>query len=118
MYSNENGSYISKADFQKSIPSIEFPNTIDSEAMAVLFDRVDTILELMRIIDIIAHFKIGVSFQSDKVTYEEFANWMKQYKDATSLSRWLFSECNSVSLNNELDMPTFYQTLAGVTHCK
>lgn len=43
---------------------------------------------------------------------------MKRYKDSTSLSRWLFSENNPVSLNNKHDVPTFYQTLAGVTHCK
>lgn len=57
-------------------------------------------------------------FQQDRVNYDEFRSWITQHPDATSLTRWLLSKPCSVSLSNELEMPTFYQTLAGVTHCK
>lgn len=59
-----------------------------------------------------------LNFQQDRVSYDEFRSWLTQYPDATSLTRWLLSKPCSVSLSNELEMPTFYQTLAGVTHCK
>lgn len=42
LYSNENGSHITKGDFQKFILSIECveSTTIDSDAISVLFDKV------------------------------------------------------------------------------
>ncbi|CAI6345795.1 unnamed protein product [Macrosiphum euphorbiae] len=54
--------------------------------------------------------------EQDRVNYDEFRSWLTRHPDATSLSRWLLSKPCSVSLSNELEMPTFYQTLAGVTH--
>lgn len=56
--------------------------------------------------------------QKDRASYEEFRDWLTAHPDATSLSRWLLSESCTVPLSNELETPTFYQTLAGVTHCK
>ena len=118
LYSNENGTHISKADFQKFIFNIECvePTNIDTQAIATLFENVthDEIVEHC----VISIVQQRVLLQDDKVSHDQFCNWIKAYKDGTSLSRWLFSENNFVSLNNELDMPTFYQTLAGVTHRK
>lgn len=54
----------------------------------------------------------------DRVTFEEFGDWLREYPDATSLSRWLLCEPCTVTISNELETPTFYQTLAGVTHCE
>ncbi|XP_029830554.2 ubiquitin carboxyl-terminal hydrolase 32 isoform X2 [Ixodes scapularis] len=54
--------------------------------------------------------------ESEKVTFEEFHEWLLQHPEATSLTRWLLSEPSSVTLSNDLETPTFYQTLAGVTH--
>ena len=54
----------------------------------------------------------------DRASWEEFRDWVRTNSHATSLSRWLLSEPCSVSLSNEHETPTFYQTLAGVTHCK
>lgn len=51
----------------------------------------------------------------DKVGFEQFRLWLTINKDGTGLSRWLLLE-PCVSLSSELEMPTFYQTLAGVTH--
>ncbi|KAK4322970.1 hypothetical protein Pmani_006294 [Petrolisthes manimaculis] len=54
--------------------------------------------------------------QSERVTYEEFRDWLSEYADATTVTRWLLAEPCHVSLSNDLETPTFYQTLAGVTH--
>ena len=55
---------------------------------------------------------------SDKVTYEDFSRWLDINSNAESLglSRWLLFPNPNLSLVNKTDTPTFYQTLAGVTH--
>nr|CAD7570560.1 unnamed protein product [Timema californicum] len=60
--------------------------------------------------------KLIECFQKERLSYEEFREWLQVHPDATSLSRWLLSEPCTVTLSNELETPTFYQTLAGVTH--
>lgn len=57
-------------------------------------------------------------FQGDKVNYERFRIWLLQNKEAFTLSRWLLSGGVCVTLTDDSDTPTFYQTLAGVTHCE
>uniref|UniRef100_A0A2R5LJ75 Ubiquitin carboxyl-terminal hydrolase 32 n=1 Tax=Ornithodoros turicata TaxID=34597 RepID=A0A2R5LJ75_9ACAR len=54
--------------------------------------------------------------ESERVPFEDFAAWLLLHPDATSLTRWLLNEPCSVTLSNDLETPTFYQTLAGVTH--
>uniref|UniRef100_A0A7N6BGZ7 Ubiquitin carboxyl-terminal hydrolase 32 n=1 Tax=Anabas testudineus TaxID=64144 RepID=A0A7N6BGZ7_ANATE len=54
--------------------------------------------------------------EGDKVNYERFKNWLLQNKEAFTLSRWLLSGGVCVTLTDDSDTPTFYQTLAGVTH--
>ena len=56
--------------------------------------------------------------QGEKVNYEKFKSWILQNKDAFTFSRWLLSSGVCVTLTDDSDTPTFYQTLAGVTHCK
>lgn len=51
---------------------------------------------------------------SERVTFEQFRSWLLIHKDATVLSKWLLSNRGSVSY--DLETPTFYQSLAGVTH--
>lgn len=51
----------------------------------------------------------------DKVSYEDFLAWIRYNKEATILSKWLLSN-PCVTLSSEVEAPTFYQTLAGVTH--
>lgn len=60
----------------------------------------------------------NVKFQSERISYEEFKEWLLAHPDATTVTRWLLAEPCHVSLSNDLETPTFYQTLAGVTHCK
>ena len=52
------------------------------------------------------------------MTYEEFSRWLDIDSNAESLglSRWLLFPNPNLSLVNKTDTPTFYQTLAGVTH--
>ncbi|VVC97033.1 unnamed protein product, partial [Leptidea sinapis] len=50
----------------------------------------------------------------DKVTFEQFRSWLLIHKDATVLSKWLLY--NRESHPYDLETPTFYQSLAGVTH--
>ncbi|XP_023008154.1 ubiquitin carboxyl-terminal hydrolase 32 isoform X1 [Maylandia zebra] len=54
--------------------------------------------------------------EGDKVNYDRFRNWLLQDKEAFTLSRWLLSGGVCVTLTDDSDTPTFYQTLAGVTH--
>ncbi|XP_027228164.1 ubiquitin carboxyl-terminal hydrolase 32 isoform X2 [Penaeus vannamei] len=54
--------------------------------------------------------------QSERVSYDEFKDWLISHPDATTVTRWLLAEPCHVSLSNDLETPTFYQTLAGVTH--
>lgn len=51
-------------------------------------------------------------------TYEEWREWQLQNIENSPLSRWLLSTSGALSLGNELETPTFYQSLAGVTHRK
>lgn len=52
---------------------------------------------------------------SDRVTFEQFRAWINRHERATVLSRWLLIDAG-VNLSTELETPTFYQSLAGVTH--
>ncbi|XP_036392640.1 ubiquitin carboxyl-terminal hydrolase 32-like isoform X5 [Megalops cyprinoides] len=54
--------------------------------------------------------------EGEKVNYEKFKNWLLQNKEAFTFSRWLLSGGVCVTLTDDSDTPTFYQTLAGVTH--
>ena len=56
-------------------------------------------------------------FQTDSVSFESFRSWIMTHPEATSVSKWLLVEKHNVSLSNDLETPTFHQTLAGVTHC-
>lgn len=52
---------------------------------------------------------------SDRVGFEQFRAWITRHERATVLSRWLMID-SGVNLTTELETPTFYQSLAGVTH--
>ncbi|MEE6469539.1 hypothetical protein FKM82_008662 [Ascaphus truei] len=54
--------------------------------------------------------------EGEKVNYDKFRIWLLQNKDAFTFSRWLLSGGVFVTLTDDSDTPTFYQTLAGVTH--
>ncbi|XP_054718622.1 ubiquitin carboxyl-terminal hydrolase 32-like [Uloborus diversus] len=87
---NESGTHVSKEDFIRLVQACD--NGYVPEAVADLFS------------------------DSERVSFDEFREWLLQKRDAISLTRWLLLEESTVTLSNELETPTFYQTLAGVTH--
>jgi len=54
--------------------------------------------------------------QGDKVNFETFNTWIEKNYEGLETAKWLLSPNNSLSLICHLETPTFYQTLAGVTH--
>ena len=50
------------------------------------------------------------------MTFEVFSRWLEAHVNALNVSQWLLQPSGNLSLVNKLDTPTFYQTLAGVTH--
>lgn len=58
---------------------------------------------------------ISLFGHSDRINFDQFKQWIIKHDRATVLSRWLLFE-SSVNLSTELETPTFYQSLAGVTH--
>ncbi|XP_076255455.1 ubiquitin specific protease 32 isoform X3 [Rhynchophorus ferrugineus] len=102
LYCNDPGTYITRNEFQSAL-QIEGtlpPPDGQSTKPNTNWDR--TLISL---------FGVG----QDKVGFEDFKAWIKHYNDATILSKWLLSNA-CVSLSSEVETPTFYQTLAGVTH--
>ncbi|XP_068142891.1 ubiquitin carboxyl-terminal hydrolase 32 isoform X1 [Drosophila tropicalis] len=58
---------------------------------------------------------VSLFAQGERVNFEQFQDWIVKHRNATVLSKWLLAD-NCVSLTSELETPTFYQSLAGVTH--
>ncbi|XP_067931745.1 ubiquitin carboxyl-terminal hydrolase 32-like isoform X2 [Watersipora subatra] len=52
----------------------------------------------------------------DEVDYLTFKRWLLHYPEFSCLSYWLILEPCSSTLTAANDMPSFYQTLSGVTH--
>ncbi|KAF0300546.1 Ubiquitin carboxyl-terminal hydrolase 32 [Amphibalanus amphitrite] len=52
----------------------------------------------------------------ERVGYSEYRDWVQLYSHATELSTWLLSGDSGLKLSDDLETPTFYQSLAGVTH--
>ncbi|XP_022907068.1 ubiquitin carboxyl-terminal hydrolase 32 isoform X2 [Onthophagus taurus] len=92
LYSNDSGAYIVKPEF---LASLRLEGSLPSD---------DTKNNL-------SLFSPG----QDRVSFEQFRSWILIKHDATVLSKWLLAS-SCVTLSSELETPTFYQTLAGVTH--
>lgn len=90
----DNGTYIYKRDFARTLhlEHTSLPVTANHRANEVLLSLFGT---------------------GEKVTFDQFRSWLLIHKDATVLSKWLLSEVN---IAQDLETPTFYQSLAGVTH--
>lgn len=99
LYCNEAGTYILKQDFLKSIQA-EFSH-----------QHITPFLDSFSLFEFNQLFNNG----NDRATQEQFRNWIDIHRNATVLSKWLLIEC-CVSLSSEVETPTFYQSLAGVTH--
>ncbi|CAG9103736.1 unnamed protein product [Plutella xylostella] len=93
---HENGMYIYKWDFAR---------TLHLENSSLPITNAPKTAEILT----------GLFGAGDKVTYEQFRSWLLMHRDATVLSKWLLSDRNYSSAQ-DLETPTFYQSLAGVTH--
>ncbi|KAL3857432.1 hypothetical protein ACJMK2_012103, partial [Sinanodonta woodiana] len=89
MYSDDSFSYIQKDEMDRRIIATEEQVSSD-------------IAELFR--------------ESDQVSFEQFYTWVVQHPEATIVTRWLLMHPIAFSLSSDIETPTFYQTLAGVTH--
>ncbi|KAJ8916678.1 hypothetical protein NQ315_000323 [Exocentrus adspersus] len=101
LYCNDAGTYIVRSEFQNAL-QIEgtLPPPDASNRTPPAWD-----------LTLVSLFGAG----QDKVVFEDFKSWIIYNKEATVLSKWLLSN-PCVSLSSDLETPTFYQTLAGVTH--
>ncbi|CAL4210610.1 unnamed protein product, partial [Meganyctiphanes norvegica] len=90
VYANEGGSHVVRSDMLRQLQNTEggFPPEILHKCFAT----------------------------SERVGYDEFRSWLLKYPDATTVTKWLLADNSHVSISNDLETPTFYQTLAGVTH--
>ncbi|KAL4719287.1 hypothetical protein ACJJTC_005160 [Scirpophaga incertulas] len=92
---NDNGTYIYKRDFARSLQ-------LENTSLPVI--RAQRTAEILP----------SLFGSGEKVTFEQFRSWLLIHKDATVLSQWLLS--NRGNVVQDLETPTFYQSLAGVTH--
>lgn len=116
MYCNDSGTHITKQDFSKALQieeTYQQPNTVTSFGLTTVGYNSNTrSIEAQTksqsiLLSLFAH--------SDRVNFDQFKQWIVKHERATVLSRWLLIE-SGVNLSTELETPTFYQSLAGVTH--
>ncbi|XP_072379109.1 ubiquitin carboxyl-terminal hydrolase 32-like isoform X1 [Diabrotica undecimpunctata] len=98
LYCNDSATHLTRSEFKTAL-QIEGGLPPDSKSSNASGDR--TVISLFS--------------NQDKVSFEDFRAWITYKKESTILSKWLLSN-PCVSLSSELETPTFYQTLAGVTH--
>lgn len=101
LYCNDSGTHIVRSEFQSalqnegtlpSMGNLNKPNLWWEKTLMSLFGN-----------------------GQDRVGFDHFRAWIQYNKEATILSKWLLTN-SCVTLSSEVETPTFYQTLAGVTH--
>uniref|UniRef100_A0A182NQT2 ubiquitinyl hydrolase 1 n=1 Tax=Anopheles dirus TaxID=7168 RepID=A0A182NQT2_9DIPT len=124
LYCNESGTHILKQEFQKAI---QIETTYQSNATNSTNNTTNNCSSNNNNNQTVANrnshqqqlqwsrFQVSLFGQSDRVTFEQFKSWIQMHRGATALSKWLLQDA-CVNLSSELETPTFYQSLAGVTH--
>lgn len=105
VYCNDSGTQIFKQEFAKALQieeTYQQPNAVTPISSSELQTKTQSIL-------------LSLFGHSDRVNFDQFKSWITKHERATVLSRWLLLE-SCVNLSTELETPTFYQSLAGVTH--
>ncbi|XP_053671807.1 ubiquitin carboxyl-terminal hydrolase 32 [Anopheles nili] len=125
LYCNESGSHILKQEFQKAIQieSTYQSNTTNSNNTTNCSNNNNNTINSQSGGNRQTHhqqlqwsrFQVSLFGQNDRVTFEQFKSWIQMNRGATALSKWLLQDA-CVNLSSELETPTFYQSLAGVTH--
>lgn len=104
VYCNDSGTHIIKNEFKKAVQIEETYQQLNTITSATNESQTRTQSILLSLFG-----------HSDRVNFEQFKSWITKHERATVLSRWLLLE-SCVNLSTELETPTFYQSLAGVTH--
>ncbi|XP_058455432.1 ubiquitin carboxyl-terminal hydrolase 32 isoform X2 [Malaya genurostris] len=123
LYCNDSGTHILKQEFQKAI---QIETTYQSNVLNAATNisattnnnnnsSSSTNQSIVSKINSLPKYTVALFGQNDRVTFEQFKSWIQIYKGATVLSKWLLQD-TCVNLSSELETPTFYQSLAGVTH--
>lgn len=108
LYCNESGTHILKTDFQRQLQieaTYQINNVVTTSTQSTNFNPQA----------IFTKYQERLFCQNDRVTFEQFKSWITLHKESTVLSKWLLVE-SCVHLTSDLETPTFYQSLAGVTH--
>ena len=110
LYSNDSNTLIIKNDFYKAlqIEATYQSNTSTSEPL-----RSNTNINNNN--NNVNYNYLSLFGSSSSVSFDQFRSWVLIHKSATVLSKWLLVD-SCVSLSSDLETPTFYQSLAGVTH--
>lgn len=106
VYCNDSGTYIIKQEFLKALQIEETYQPATSQPLNNKTIESQTHLHSI-LTSLFSH--------SDRVGFDQFRAWITRHERATVLSRWLMLD-SGVNLTTELETPTFYQSLAGVTH--
>lgn len=107
VYCNDSGTQIVRNEFSKAL---EIEETYQ-QSNTVHTSKTSTIETQKKSQNIL----LSLFGHSDRVNFEQFKQWINKHERATVLSRWLLFE-SCVNLSTDLETPTFYQSLAGVTH--
>lgn len=110
VYCNDSNTHIVKSEFTKALQiEVTYQPSHDTFGSPTL--------GLTRDVQTLSHTSILISLfgHTDRVTYDQFKSWIIDHQKATVLSKWLLLE-SGVHLSTELETPTFFQSLAGVTH--
>lgn len=111
MYSNDAGTVILKSEFLKALQSELIYQSNHSRLLLANGGNANVLPAQQSTTSIL----MSLFGQSDRVTFDQFRPWITLNKRATVLSRWLLLEPYA-HLTSDLETPTFFQSLAGVTH--
>lgn len=107
VYCNDSGTHIIKNEFARALQieeTYQQSNTVQTSKSSTIESQTKSQSVLLSLFG-----------QSDRVNFEQFKQWIIKHERVTVLSRWLLGE-PCVNLSTDLETPTFYQSLAGVTH--
>lgn len=107
LYSNDSNTLIIKNDFYKAL---QIEATYQSNTAAFEAQRSNNNNNSN-----VNHNYLSLFGSSSSVSFDQFRSWVLIHKSATVLSKWLLVD-SCVNLSSDLETPTFYQSLAGVTH--
>lgn len=106
LYSNDSNTLIIKNEFYKALQTeATYQSNTSSEPLRSSNINNNTV----------NYNYLSLFGSSSSVSFDQFRSWVLIHKSSTVLSKWLLVD-SCVGLSSDLETPTFYQSLAGVTH--